>query len=166
MKKKLSVVILICFLLSLLCGCTEKKIPEFLPGQHEGDENYVWVCKEPFACFFLIKQPETNSVDFKVYFENEDDISSFDSTYNFRSNNMQFGQLSFGEYNDFESYFSGSAEFQQDKFEVKVKFDDINFFGGELPTLRFEKMTKEEFHEIYGEERFYRIIAEGESDNQ
>ena len=51
----------------------------------------------------------------------------------------------------------GYADYRKNYFDFEVEYDNINFFDGELPTLRFEKMTKEEFRETYGEERYNRI---------
>ena len=56
-----------------------------------------------------------------------------------------------------------ALEYYESYFNLMIKHDDVNFFDGEFPTLRFEKMTKEEFRETYGEERFNRI-TESEAD--
>ena len=44
-----------------------------------------------------------------------------------------------------------SVRYSEEYFDLTIMEDYINFFNGELPTLRFEKMTKEEFKKEYGE---------------
>ena len=47
--------------------------------------------------------------------------------------------------------FGGHTEYYENYFAFEVEHDPVNFFGGELPELRFDKMTKEDFLEQYGE---------------
>ena len=165
MKKKLSVVVLICILFSLLCGCT-KEVPKFLPGQHEGDKSFIWICKEPFAYFFLNDSTEKKPAAFGICLEKGNERHFFYGDYTVRTGTMGFIRSGFFE--GFEEYmvFGGNSEYYESYFNLMIKHDDVNFFDGEFPTLRFEKMTKEEFRETYGEERFSLITAEGEVDEQ
>ncbi len=180
MKKALSVVVLICILFSLLCGCTVGT-PEFLPGEHEGDENYVWVCKEPFVYFALVNKTEDTdfylkfytdtgsgyaSPSFKACFEDETDYTFFYANYNPINGSTTFSVPGLLDEYSAEEYFGGRGDYYQDYFEFEVRNDFVNFFNGELPTLRFEKMTKEQFFETYGEERYNRMLEEEEKYNE
>ncbi len=180
MKKALSIVILICILLSLLCGCIVGT-PEFLPGEHEGDENYVWVCKEPFVYFALVNKTEDtefylkfytdsghgySSPSFKACFEDETDYTFFYASYNPKDGATTFAVPGLLDEYSAEEYFWGRGDYYQDYFEFEIGNDFVNFFNGELPTLRFEKMTKEQFCETYGEERYNRMLEEEEKYNE
>ena len=150
MKKRLSVVVLLCFLFSLLCGCTAKT-PQFLPGEQEGDENYVWVCKEPFAYFSLNTPTEEIPAKFKLYLEKNEKIHFFYGDYTLRSGALGFVREDYFNGADETAALGGTAEFYESYFDLVLVHDFINFFDGEFPTLRFEKMTKEEFKKEYGE---------------
>ena len=176
MKKKLSVVVLVCIIFSLLCGCTVGT-PEFLPGEQEGDENYVWVCKEPFAYFTLVNKTEDEKFYLKVYndysesyaspsfkacFENECDYTFFYASYNARDGRTTFYTPGLLDEYSAEEYFFGSGDYRKDYFDFEVEHQYVDFSDGELTTLRFDKITKEEFCETYGEERYNLLIEEEE----
>ena len=80
MKKKLLILTAICFLFSFVCGCAHE-IPEYLPGEREGDSQFVWVCQEPFGFFF---RPDINKFNYgllKGYLEKEDEFVCFYSEF-------------------------------------------------------------------------------------
>ncbi len=180
MKKKLSVVVLACIIFSLLCGCTVGT-PEFLPGEHEGDENFVWVCKEPFVYFALVNKTDDTdfylkvytdnssgfvSPSFKVCFEDESDYTFFYADYSPIDGTMGFYVPGILDEYSAEEYFWGTGDYYQDYFEFEVGNDFVNFFDGELPLFRFDKMTKEQFCKTYGEERYNRMLEEEEKYNE
>ena len=179
MKKKLLILTLICFLLSLACGCN-REIPAFLPGESEGDSQFVWVCKEPFSFFY----PTDNYDDYwkrvneynerqekeglppilyptdtyevccgllKGYIEKEGELVCFYSDFSLCDRRTYFEEEKiWGDPSTYECFW-GYADYYENYFDLEIDGDLINFFGGELPELRFDKMTKEDFLEQYGE---------------
>ncbi len=163
MKKKLSVVVLICIIFSLLCGC-ENPNSKYMPKHCANRENYVWVCKEPFAFMFLSETYSSENYEyFEAYFEEEDGYLL--SLASFTPHGVDGCFTKPDAVDEKGLFFWGYADYYEDYFDFTVTRDFINLFDGELPTLRFEKMTKEQFRETYGEERYNRIITEGESDS-
>ncbi len=154
MKKKLSVVVLICIIFSLLCGCTSE-IPKFYPSEHDKADNFVWVCKEPFAYFTLdIDKKVRTSPCLKGCFEKDGELPYFYLYFMCNGGSTDFCEVEKWENTTIDSSFWGYADYFEDYFDFKVEKDNINFFDGALPTLRFEKMTKEAFLKEYGEEKF------------
>ena len=45
-----------------------------------------------------------------------------------------------------------SADYKKDAFDLTIKEDLVNMFGGEKPTLHFEKRNKAEYLKEIGEE--------------
>ena len=162
MKKKLSVVVLVCIIFSLLYGCENPK-SKYMPKHCADRENYVWVCKEPFAFMFLSETYSNESNEyFETYFEEEEGYLLSLASFTPHGDDGCFQKPYAADEKDL--FFWGHADYHADYFDFTVTSDFINFFDEELPTLRFEKMTKEEFREVYGEERFSRITADGEVD--
>ncbi len=150
MKKKLLVLTLICFLLSLVCGCNSK-IPKYLPRENEGDSQFVWVCKEPFGFFYLPDDDEGHYGFLKGYIEKEGELICFYSAFLSIDGRTYFQEeKNWDFYFDNES-FSGHGYYYKNDFSVYIKDDPINFFDEELPELRFDKMTKEDFLLQYGD---------------
>ncbi len=151
MKKKLSVLIIICFWLLLICGCTNE-IPEFLPGEHGGDLNFVWVCKKPFGFFALTDDHAKQYYGhLKGYIECEEGFVCFYTAFDAIDGATDFRESKiWGDSSEYDSFW-GYADYNENYFDLEIERDRINFFGGELPTLRFEKMTKEAFLEEFGE---------------
>ena len=150
MKKKFLILTLICFLFSFTCGCAHK-IPQYLPGENEGDFHFVWVCKKPFGFFFLPDDNEGYYGLLKGYIEKEGKLAYFYSAFNPNDGRTYFLE---GENIDdlfYHESFTGHGYYYKNDFGVHIKDDSINFFAGEVPELRFEKMTKETFLERYGE---------------
>ena len=158
MKKKLSVVVLICIIFSLLCGC-ENPNSKYMPKHYADRENYVWVCKEPFSVMFLSETYSNEDCEyFEAHFEEKDGYLLSLASFTPHGDDVFFQKPYVTSEKDL--FFFGHADYNEDYFDFTVTSDFINFFDGELPTLRFEKMTKEEFREVYGEERLSRITAE------
>ena len=149
MKKKLLVLTLICFLLSLACGCTHKS-PKYLPGLNEGDSGFVWVCKEPFGFFYITNELEGHYGPLKGYVWKEGEFVCFYSAY-FNVDGYTYFQeeKNWDYYFDNES-FSADGYYFENYFSLYIEDDPMNFFDGELPELRFDKMTKEDFLLQYG----------------
>jgi len=55
-----------------------------------------------------------------------------------------------GDPSTYESFW-GYADYRENYFDLEIDGDLINFFDGELPSLRFDKMPKEDFIEQYGD---------------
>lgn len=149
MKKNFLVLALICILFSLTCGCTHE-IPEFLPGEKEEDAQFVWVCKEPFSIFALTDDhKEQYYGHMKGYIENESEFSYFYSVFNRIDGTTNFIQEElWDDPSEYESFW-GYVDYRKNYFDLEITRDNINFFGGTLPKMRFEKMTKEEFAKKY-----------------
>lgn len=178
MKKKHLILALICILLSLTCGCTTKT-PEFTPGENEGDSRFVWVCKEPFGFFYTTNDyedflealnkhneklekegvPDTffytptslSDVLLKGYIEKEGKFVCFYSDFNPIGGSTDFWKKeTWGDPSEYASFW-GYADYYKNVFYLDIEDDPMNFFGGELPELQFDKMTKEDFLEKYGD---------------
>ena len=159
MKRKLLVLILICFLLSITCGCT-RGTPKYLPGTSEGDSGFVWVCKEPFGFFYPTDEFEWGAGLLKGHIWKEGKFVCFYSSYFNIDGNTYFKEItsfqedknrgSIGSVFSNES-FSGDGYYYKNDFSLYIEDDPMNFFDGELPKLRFDKMTKEDFLEKYGD---------------
>lgn len=140
-----------CVLLSLFCGCAHE-VPKYLPGEQAGDENYVWVCKEPFAFFSVTYDPDIGYKGYLRgygYIEGEEGFKDFYAIYNLINGRTSFHFPEFRDDDSSKDGFEGYAHYYKNHFVFLIVRDDINFFGGELPTLRFDKMTKEEFVKKY-----------------
>ncbi len=149
MVKKLSVFIYICGLFILFCSCTTE-VSEFLPGQQVGDEDFVWVCKKPFAYFALTEDHgQDHYGHMKGYFEKKEEKFCFYSYFDIYGGITDFTGPEFWGDSSANDDFWGYAKYYETYFEFEIECDRINFFNGELPTLRFEKMTKEEFLKVY-----------------
>ena len=142
MKKKLSVVVLVCIIFSLLCGCTTR-VPSLFPGKTDGDENFVWVCKEPFAYFSLDKEKKVRSSPcLKGYFEKDGELPCLYLYFMPIGGTTELCEAEKFYDEDLYNTVVGYADYRKNYFDFEVEYDNINFFDGELPTLRFEKMTK------------------------
>ncbi len=150
MKKILFLLVLMCVLLSLFCGCAHE-VPKFLPGEQAGDENCVWVCTEPFAFFSLddSKIKYIGCFQGYGYIKSEEGFKDFFAMYNSIDGNTRFTFPEFWDETLDKDSLWGSAYYYKDYFDFTTEDDDINFFSGELPSLRFYKMTKEEFAKKY-----------------
>ena len=174
MKKKFLILTLICILLSFACGCG-REVPEFLPGESEEDSQFVWVCKKPFGFFYptynydafwevLNEYTEKEAMPpvypsgtyeicwglLKGYIEKEDALVCFYSEFSPCGQETSFRQEeNWGDPSKYDSFW-GYADYHENFFDLEIECDHINFFGGELPTLRFEKVAKEDFLEQYG----------------
>ncbi len=87
----------------------------------------------------------------KGYIEKEGELSCFYSAFNLIDGRTYFLE---GENIDdlfYHESFTGHAYHYKNDFSVYIKDDLINFFGGELPTLRFDKMTREDFIKQHGD---------------
>ncbi len=151
MKKGLAISILICFLFSFFCGCTNKP-PLFLPGEQEADSMFVWVCKKPFG-FFSPTDDLGNKYygDLKGYFEDKDGLTCFYMLFNPISGLTDFIKPETLGNSSEDDSFCGRGDYHENYFDLEIVRDQINFLDGEFPTLRFEKMTKDAFLEEYGE---------------
>ncbi len=149
MEKKLSVLMLICVLLMLFCGCTNE-VPKFLPGQQGGDGKFVWVCEAPVAYFALTGDHGQNYYGhMKGYIEGEEGFSCFYTYFDIHGGITEFMESELWDDPSGYASFWGYAKYYEEYFEFETERDRINFFGGELPTLKFEKMPKEDFLEEY-----------------
>ena len=149
MKKKLISLTLICVLAFLLCGCIPER-PEYLPGAKEEDINFVWVCEKPFSYFVVDKESTTGLPYLKGYIKKEEEPLCF---YMHEENDVitTFVEQTVWESRYGYDAFWGNSNYYEDYFEFEVEHDKINFFDGELPELRFDKMRKEDFLAKYGD---------------
>jgi len=150
MKKFLLVNTLLILVLLLACGCNRGN-PKYLPGENEGDSHFIWLCQEPFGFFFLPDDDEGYYGFLKGRIEKDGELRCFYSAFN-----PVDGRTYFLEEEDIDELFyhesfSGHAYYSKNDFSMYIKYDPINFFDGELPTLQFDKMTKEDFLEQYGD---------------
>ncbi len=151
MKKKLLILTVICVLFSLVCGCAHE-IPEYLPGENEGDSHFVWLCQEPFG-FFSTAYDTTRCHNglLKGYIEKEGEFVCFYSEFDRIDGRTYFQEeKNWGDPSKNDS-FDSHADYYENYFELEIYCDYVNFFGGELPTLRFDKMTKQDFIEQHGD---------------
>ncbi len=132
-------------IISLLCSCTPQR-PEFLPGMKEDDQNFIWVCYDPFAYFFIYDENEDLM---KGEFKTEESYHPFYMWWNRYAGTTDFYEIE--DIDNFESRvcFCCESEYYDAYFELQTDIDNINFFGESLPKMRFEKMTKEEFAKKY-----------------
>ncbi len=158
MKKKFLGLTLICILLFFISGCAPKT-PKYLPGENEGDSQFVWVCEKPFAFFYLPDDNEGCYGFLKGYIEKNSEFICFYSewlkcdgiTYFKEENSLwEDKKNGMGYIFDNES-FTGYGDYYKNKFYLDIMDDRMNFFDGEFPELRFDKMTKEDFLERYGD---------------
>ena len=161
--KKFIGLTLICVLLLSLCGCIAEQ-PEYLPGAKEEDVNFVWVCEKPFSYFVVDREELSNGYPcLKGYITKEGKPVCF---YMCEANNVQttFEEPSVWENSCGYPAFLGDTEYYEDYFEFEVERDNINFFDGELPKLRFDKMRKEDFLAKYGDIENVSELLEKEAD--
>lgn len=117
---------------------------------HEEDEHFVWVCEEPFSFFVLDKEMLLDGYPcLKGYVKNEGDFICFymEEDLNVRS---CFVEEEMWESTSSSDAFWGYTEYCDSYFEFSAERDFINFFDGELPTLRFYKVDKAEFLKEFG----------------
>ncbi len=159
MKKKFLILALICILLSLTCGCT-RGMPKFLPGENEEDAWCVWVCKEPFGFFYSTDNFKCGAGELKGHIFKDGKFVCFYSSYLNIDGNTYFKEItSFQEDENsvhtgstfYNESFSGRGSYYKNDFYFYVEDDPMNFFDGELPKLKFYKMTKEDFLLKYGD---------------
>ena len=157
MKRKLVILTVICLFLSLVCGCS-RAVPKYLPGENKGDSQFVWVCGEPFGFFFTTDAFEDEWGAMKGYIEKNGEFVCFYSAFMPVGGNTAFqeGKWERATYlsadNNHRDYdFKGYGDYYKTDFYLEIRDDPINFFDGELPELRFDKMTKEAFLEQYGD---------------
>lgn len=150
MKRCIALFVISCFFLLLFCGCIPEQ-PEHLPGSKEEDVNFVWVCEAPFSYFVVDRVELYNGYPcLKGYMTKGNEPLCF---YLHEENNAV---TTFVEQTVWESKYGydafwGDTVYYENYFECEVEHDRINFFDGELPKLRFDKMTKEDFLEKYGD---------------
>ena len=153
MKRKLFLLTSICVLLSLLCGCAHE-IPDFLPGEHEEDGNFVWLCKDPFAVFSSTDDYRyLGSGHLKGYIQGEKGFTCFYMVFNSINGRTYFRTPEIEEETSEYDCFWGDAYYYENYFNVETVCDKISFFDGALPTLQFEKIAKDDFlteYEDYG----------------
>ena len=174
MKKRLLGLILICVLLFLISGCF-RKTPEYLPGASEGDYQFVWICEKPFAFFYptynyedywkvrneynketvrLIEEPIACGIFegvLKGCIEKKGEfIRLYSGFFYYDQTTYFYEEKNWGDPSKYEN-FSGHAYYHKNDFVLNIEYDPANFFDGELPKLRFDKMTKEDFLEKYGD---------------
>lgn len=174
MKRKFISLTLICVLLISLCGCIRER-PKYLPGKNEGDSQFVWVCKKPFAFFcptynyedywktrneynkengYPIEEPIACGVFegvLKGCIEKEGEFIRFYSGFFYYDQTTYFyEEKNWGNPSKNEN-FSGHAYYYKNYFELVIGYDPENFFDSERPELRFDKMTKEDFLKSYGD---------------
>ena len=118
------------------------RTPEYFPGEQKGDTECIWICEEPFIYLY---QKQQDLLEGEIFYDNEEvDIYMYEVLKSAHPYWMEIINQ------DGESKFIDSdGLFYRDYFELEVKEDETNLFDGEFPTLRFEKMTKEEFAKKY-----------------
>ncbi len=150
MKMRVAVFGLLCFFLSLFSGCISDR-PEYLPGMNEEDVQFIWVCKEPFSYFVVDKEELSGGYPcLKGYITKENKFLCFYMHEELNTISC-FVEEKLWDTATRSDGFWGHTKYYGEYFEFEAEHDPINFFGGELPTLRFEKMTKEDFLEEFGE---------------
>ncbi len=113
---------------------------------------FVWVCKKPFG-FFSPTDDHGNKYygHLKGYFEDKDGLTCFYMLFNPIDGLTDFIKPeAWDDPSEYDS-FCGRGNYYENYFDLEIVRDRINFFDGELPTLRFEKMTKDAFLEEYRE---------------
>ena len=124
----------------LLSGCFARQ--ELRP-QRNSDE--VWVCKEIDNTYFYWDE---ESDDFYGIINFEDYSQEFilgdssglavDFYYPYVSNSETI-------YPDKDSFIHGFADYQENLMPIEITEDKLNIFNGEIDTLTFEPMDKDEY---------------------
>ena len=113
------------------------------------DSNYVWVCEEPFS-YFVFDDITYDSPGILVYEENEYYYFWVDGS----GTAVDFALPSaFSEYGytpENNMLLFGTADYQEGYFVYTIKEDYFNIFDGEVESMTFVRMSKEEFEEEYG----------------
>lgn len=150
MKNRISLVVVISFIVLLFSGCIRER-PEHLPGMKEDDVEFVWVCENPFSYFVVDKVELSKGYPcLKGYIMKENEFSCF---YMHEELNVIscFVEEKLWDSTRSSDAVRGHTKYYEDYFEFEAEHDLINFFDGELPELRFDKMAKKDFLEQYGE---------------
>ncbi len=144
MRKKIKLSILFLMIVVLFSGC------DFLFETGErphANTDEIWVCKKPYI--YLSWNEEVCSLTGIA--ENEEiriELSMLEAI----SSHVGFEKLEDArppnEEHRTNYIFTGEADYEGDHFFVEITNDNIGFFGGELPTLRFDCYKKEEYIEM------------------
>ena len=136
-------VFILCFLF-LLSGCIARE-----DVRPHVDSNYIWVCEEPFS-YFIYGDVNRDAPGILVWEENEYYYFMVDYT----GTTVEFVLPSaFGEdglTSDGNTWLLGTADYQEGYFVYTIREDYFNIFDGEVESMTFVRMSKEEFEEEYG----------------
>lgn len=133
--KKFLVVMLVC-LTVLQTGCVYQG--HYRPKL---SDEAVWVCENPKMEYYC---SETRDLKDVIYINGEKRFAD----YSFSMGRVVIIEEALEEESEKiigDKFFKGEANFKKDRFDIKVTEDYVNLFGGELPTLRFEKRDIDEY---------------------
>ena len=148
------------FMILLLTGCRYQG-----GSRPEQNDNEVWVCENPRAEFYWNEKDDMTSV---MYINGEmrevtaqQTVSPEFYVYDINVKNCEREDIE--EDGSVHKYMDGEAmnqylllkchaNYKRDKFDLTVEEDLVNMFGGEKPTLHFEKRNKAEYLKEIGEE--------------
>ena len=153
-------IVLVIGLIFLLTGCIYQG--SFRPDLSDDD---VWVCVNPRAEFYWNEKDDMTSV---MYINGEmrevtaqQTVSPEFYVYDINIKNCEKEDIDengyvskYIDYADIEKHtlLKCRADYHSDTFDLKVEEDMVNMFGGEKPTLHFEKRNRAEYLKEIGKE--------------
>ena len=155
------VVLTLCCLILVLTGCIHQASNR--PNLSDDD---VWVCENPRAEFYWSLDDSLTSVIYDADGKKTDVITEQTAGSSFF---IYDAEAKICEREDIEEdgsvhkYIDGEAmsqflllkcraNYKKDAFDLTVEEDVVNMFGGEKPTLHFEKRNRAEYLKEIGEE--------------
>lgn len=142
-RRIVCLLVLICISFSLSACISDADIrPQF-------DPNYVWVCEDPFS-YFIYGDVNRDAPGILVYAENEYYYFMVDGT----GPSIDFALPSAFSADGYTPkgnlLLYGIADYEEGYFVYTIEEDYLNIFGGEVKTMTFVRMSKEEFEEKHG----------------